>query len=461
MPRLLAALLGLVAVAALLALGIAITSGGGNSGCVDIPGGFEPRASEEFTLEASVRPESASALPLDKWSTVALVSGGDRVRFYVNGERAGSVRTDGIASGEGRLQLGCARIWDGFEGRIANVRVYDRALDATEISAGVPPRMYWGAWLDHEDGQSPFEIGAQRRFESLVGKTASLIQWSSPWEASQFCEDGGSAQCPFRAAEFDKVRSHGSIPFFSWAPNFLSWPGPGAAPTDREIANGVEDGYVRKWAEAARDWGHPLFLRFAWEMNGSWFRWGVGEFEENGKRFINTPADYVAMWRHVHRVFAEAGADNVTWVWCPSVDPHHKHAAMSSLYPGGEYVDWTCLDGYNWDKPWTSFDSLFQSSYETIADRIAPGKPLVIGETASTERGGSKREWIEAMFSSLASGYPKVRGLLWFDVENEGPGDWSVESSAGATEAFAAGIQSGLFVGADYGALETTPIPPP
>jgi mannan endo-1,4-beta-mannosidase len=39
-------------------------------------------------------------------------------------------------------------------------------------------------------------------------------------------------------------------------------------------------------------------------MNGNWFSW-------NGDS-ANRPADFVAMWRHVHDLFAHEGATNVT-----------------------------------------------------------------------------------------------------------------------------------------------------
>ena len=62
----------------------------------------------------------------------------------------------------------------------------------------------------------------------------------------------------------------------------------------------------------------------------------------------NRPGEYVAAWRHVHDIFTSVGANDVTWVWCPNVDPDHKMQSLGSLYPGDAYVDWTCLDGYNW-----------------------------------------------------------------------------------------------------------------
>ena len=77
-------------------------------------------------------------------------------------------------------------------------------------------------------------------------------------------------------------------------------------------------------------------------MNGRWYPWGVGN---RG----TTAAEYVAMWRHVHNVFASVGASNVTWVWCPNVNASDTFKRLSALYPGNAYVGWTCIDGYNGD----------------------------------------------------------------------------------------------------------------
>ena len=107
------------------------------------------------------------------------------------------------------------------------------------------------------------------------------------------------------------------------------------------MIEGHHDAYIREFAEAAKAWGHPFFLRFNWEMNGNWFPWSEGV---NG----NQPGEYVAAWRHVHDIFTQVGATNATWVWCPNVDPASKLHDLASLYPGDAYVDWTGLDGYNW-----------------------------------------------------------------------------------------------------------------
>jgi beta-mannanase len=170
------------------------------------------------------------------------------------------------------------------------------------------------------------------------------------------------------------------------------------------------------------------------------------------------------MWEKVHKIFTEVGATNATWVWCPNIDTEGKFASMKSVYPKAENVDWTCLDGYNeGGTRWKSYQQLFGASYEAITNKeVAPAKPMIIGETASTESGGSKAEWITGMFSVLPT-YPLIHGLLWFNKHELGPGgneDWWIESSTAATSAFAAGLQNTLPATAEYSGLEVSPIPP-
>jgi hypothetical protein len=308
-------------------------------------------------------------------------------------------------------------------------------------------QIYWGAWIKGSSGEAPWSMAAASKFEQTTGKRLSLINWSSPFYLSA-C----NGYCSFQAEQFNAVRNHGSIPFFSWNP------GPGGGEfSDARIAAGSQDAYITAWAKAAKSWGHPFFLRFAWEMNGAWFPWGVGN---NG----TTASDYVAMWRHVHDIFASVGATNATWVWCPNVDPYNRRAPLGSVYPGPTYVDWTCLDGYNGANPWNSFSGLFKSSYEKITGVLATHKPMIVGETASTETGGSKSQWITDMFGALPLEFPKIRGLLWFDKSEPGPGghsDWPIESSTTATSAFATGIHAPAFVENNFGGLATSPIPAP
>ncbi len=312
----------------------------------------------------------------------------------------------------------------------------------SRVPAG--PR-YWGAWIgSHLTGiEAPWDKGAMDAFEQHAGKRMSLVNFSNPFAN---CFTSPCKPYTFPTGEFNTIRGRGSIPFFSWANDALPLSGDQSAYQLSDVIAGRHDSYITAWATAARKWGHPFFLRFNWEMNGSWFPWSEGA---NG----NKAGEYVAAWRHVHDLFTSAGATNTTWVWCPSTDPGHYMQSLDGLYPGDGYVDWTCLDGYNFDKPRTSFQDLFKTTYDEITGRIAPSKPMIIGETGSTEAGGSKAAWITDMFASLETSFPAIRGLLWFNKFDDGM-DWPIETSSSATAAFKAGIASPRFKANSYAQLD-------
>jgi mannan endo-1,4-beta-mannosidase len=332
-----------------------------------------------------------------------------------------------------------------------------RCQPAKAAASAATGPLYWGAWVGDQltGDEAPWDMGAVEKFEGMAGKQASLINFSSPFAD---CSRNPCSFYKFPQAEMERIRSHGSIPLFSWAsqatPASLDQP-------DFQLADviaGSHDAYIREWAEAAKAWGHPFFLRFNWEMNGGWFAWSEGV---NGNR----AGEYVAAWRHVHDIFTAVGATNATWVWCPNVDPTDSLQDLAPLYPGDEYVDWTGLDGYNWGtnptRPdrWRSFDDLFRSTYDEITQTIAPGKPLLISEVGSTEYGGSKAEWIADALRSAATNYPQLRGLVWFEKFDDGM-DWPIETSSSATSAFAAGIQSPSYLGNSFASIASGAVQP-
>ncbi|HKF83513.1 MAG TPA: glycosyl hydrolase [Solirubrobacterales bacterium] len=329
---------------------------------------------------------------------------------------------------------------------------------ARKPAAAVNPQpLYWGATIgSHLTGdQAPWDMNAVASFEQGAGKSASMVQFFQP-----FAECGGSG-CSFDSfptQPMDDIRGHGSIPVLSWSsqaiPSTLDQPDFQLS----DVISGRYDEFIAEFAAEARDWGHPFFLRFNWEMNGNWFPWAEGV---NG----NGTGEYVAAWRHVHDIFAAVGATNVSWVWCPFVDPGGSLTSLASLYPGDAYVDWTGLDGYNWGtnpaspRGWRTFDQLFRRSYDEI-QAIAPSKAMMLAEVGSSEYGGSKAEWIRDALARVPTEYPQIRALLWFDKFDDDM-DWPIESSAPATAAFAEGVQQPVYVGAGYGGLAGGAIAPP
>jgi hypothetical protein len=316
--------------------------------------------------------------------------------------------------------------------------------------------LYWGAQVgDQLTGEAaPWDMQALFDFEQLANRQVSISSFSSPFAE---CSGSHCSFINFPLTPLNNIRSHGSIPLFSWNSSAIPESSNQRPYRLARIVNGSFDPFIRQFAEAARRWGHPFFLRFDWEMNGFWFPWSEGL---NG----NKPGEYVAAWRHVHDIFTSVGATNATWVWCPNVDFTRKLIPLHTVYPGGRYVDWTCLDGFNWGKRhdsagWQNFNQIFHETYKRVL-RIAPDKPMMLGEVASNEIGGSKPAWIRQLLRIVPGKYRKIRALIWFDIKDRNT-HWPIESSHKATKAFAQGIQRSVFRPNEFGGIDKSPIPPP
>ena len=97
----------------------------------------------------------------------------------------------------------------------------------------------------------------------------------------------------------------------------------------RKIVEGRFDTEIRAMATAMRDLEAPILLRFNWEMDQ----------DRGDPQYIGTPAEFIAAWRYVHRIFEQRGATNVEWVWAPRARSFAKGVGQT-YYPGFEYVDW-------------------------------------------------------------------------------------------------------------------------
>jgi hypothetical protein len=278
--------------------------------------------------------------------------------------------------------------------------------------------------LGVETQTGPFDLGNVANFQNAVQRDVDFVQYGRPWTL------------PFQKFLAQDIWRRGAIPILTWEPwTYAGGEGPGGASLQqpryqlRRIITGKMDDYIRAYARAMRSFNHPILLRFAPEMNGNWNSWSTGV---NGNR----PGDYVRAWRHVHRIFVAAGATNVLWVWAPNVT-YRDSKPLAGLYPGNAYVDLVGLDGYNWGlvnpgSRWQGFGDIFGPTLKTVAT-LAPGKPVLITETASTEIGGSKATWIAELFAGLRR-HPEIIGVNWFNQVKET--DWRVQSSPAAEQAF-------------------------
>jgi len=203
----------------------------------------------------------------------------------------------------------------------------------------------------------------------------------------------------------------------------LSW----RAPSYKAILNGSQDALIAKQADRLAQYGKPVFLRWAWEMNGSWYVWG-------GAKNDSRPQDFTAAWRRVHDIFQAHNAVNVGWVWGPNwySKPNEPWNEMINYYPGDAYVDWVAISGYG--------DSGLTPSaiYDAFYNQFAARKPLMIAETGVNDRGGTtKPDWIDAL-GTWVKAHPAVAAIVWYDTDHS-PGtkeNFRLDSTPGSLEAF-------------------------
>jgi len=310
-----------------------------------------------------------------------------------------------------------------------------RTVSATFLKVSLepsPPKVYWGADVDGEvygsEHDAPWDSSVWDTFENHTGKPVSILHFNqpAPWNQS------------FAPKPLNDVYARGAFPLISM--------GSGTVPL-QEIASGTStwDAAMKSWAEEVATYKKPLFLRWDWEMN-------LRPTEELPwtEQVATAPEVFVKAWQKFHDITEAAGASNITWVWCPNVS-FTGSTSLNSLYPGNAYVDWTCMDGYNWGTnplqpdEWKTFAQVFGKTYNEVAS-LAPNKPLMIGETASTEVGGNKGQWVtNALTREIPLTFPNIKALVWFNwnIKKGVSGqrmDWPIESSATSEAAFAQAI---------------------
>ena len=251
--------------------------------------------------------------------------------------------------------------------------------------------------------------------------------------------DWGGTNAGFPTALMDGLRSRGVVPMVFWQPddpNDVNDP----IFTYAKIVAGDFDDYIRAWAQAAKDWGGVVVVRFAHEMDGNWFPWGV-------TRFDNTPERFVAAWQHVWNIFkgpGGVGATNVRFLW----SPYTPCTCHMDIYPGDGYVDYTGFTALNWGPPsaWTPMEQIFATPMGQLSQ--ITDKPVIVAEMGSSPLGGDKAVWIRNGYPAVYAAYSSIKAIVYFDV-NTLPGqvDWRLTTPAEALAAYTDIVADARFQG--------------
>ena len=222
---------------------------------------------------------------------------------------------------------------------------------------------------------------------------------------------------PFDANAATNAKNYGALYYMAWEPFSQSV---------ASIANGASDSYITTFAKAVRAFGSPVAISFGHEMNGNWYPWGTTD---------TTAAEFVAAWRHIHDLFAAAGATNVVWIWNPNVVNPMPDVQLSPYWPGSAYVDWVGLTGYFPTTGPDTFSGIYQPTITEV--RKFTSKPFIIAET-SVETGPDQLASVRNLIGGVEAS-SDVLGFVWFNFNKDGV-DWSVTDRPDVRAALASGI---------------------
>ncbi len=204
--------------------------------------------------------------------------------------------------------------------------------------------------------------------------------------------------------------------------------------TAADIAAGRHDASIAHWAGNVKNWldrggGRSVIIAPLQEMNGDWTKFGCD------------PANFKIAYRKFVAAFASLGVDEtqVRWAFAPNGWTTPACGDIAAYYPGDDVVDIVGISAYNFSgvsgSPWlTPYQAMIDPVNEVRT--VAPHKPIVIAQTASTPIGGDKNQWVRELFS-FASADPNVVGFVWFNINKyEGSPsvytEWAVASGGAA-----------------------------
>ncbi|HEY2041359.1 MAG TPA: glycosyl hydrolase [Jatrophihabitans sp.] len=311
-----------------------------------------------------------------------------------------------------------------------------------------PNSKYFGVAQDGLPGDSVMFD----RLAKQTGKAPSSVEWFSGFDSN------------YPTDQVVQAWSRGSLPIITWM-SVAADPGSGHDSSEytlTHVVSGDLDDYLYQYAGDVVRANLPVAIRFDHEMNNNAYPWSAGAYG-------NTPAKYIAAWRHIWNIFNKVGANtNAIWMWAPTRIDNLKPGATSGSgvgqttlaedYPGDGYVDWLGASIYlRQAKTGTGYDATFGKTIAAL--KKVSSKPIFLSETAAAQSDVSTRADLtaekSAWISNALAGFladPRIVGFVWFNnrgiqtVDGEQvANDWRFDSSAAALAAFKRGISDSRF----------------
>lgn len=221
------------------------------------------------------------------------------------------------------------------------------------------------------------------------------------------------AQFPLESLKM--IGQKGLVPCIHWMTNLEER-------TLNLIQKGEVDSYLKNVSDSIKTLNFPLLICFAPHMNVQTL---IGEGQVEQKTFL--AERYKETYRYIIQFFRQQKVTNVLWVFSPHVEsiPNVEGNKASKYYPGNEYIDVLGMDGYPMSNPnpsqtisnWKGFDTIFGSLYKELKS-LAPGKPILVFETANKQRGQTDpREWIIQALDTCKAW--EISAYVWSNTDQD------------------------------------------
>jgi hypothetical protein len=183
----------------------------------------------------------------------------------------------------------------------------------------------------------------------------------------------------------------------------------------KHVAEGVYDSELRELGNAIRDAGVKVYLRYANEFNGDWYKHGV---YHPG----NDPQDFVPAWNHVTRLLKETAGELIV-----GFDMNLNRASAGGraqsdfpfYFTGIQSLDTVSVSTYNRcglspaHAEQKSFSEEFGPAYRAI-EALYNG-PINVAEVSTTDLCGTdKLTWFRDMLESIEYEFLKVDTVVFF-----------------------------------------------
>ncbi|NRF40463.1 glycosyltransferase family 2 protein [Pedobacter foliorum] len=277
-----------------------------------------------------------------------------------------------------------------------------------------------------ETGNGLSSMGLVKQYENQSKLQFGIVSLYIPW--------GDQAECHLPTALLDSIYKINAVPMISWEPwQSLFDKVKNIEDSKKEekifarIIKGDYDDYLKRFSEQIKALNRPVFIRFAHEADNPQYPWSA----KGG----NTAEEFKEGWKYVHDYFAKNNTYNAIWVWNP-----WKPDAVSTYFPGSQYVDWIGVTNLNYgtrngSNSWYTMEQLYQPFHENPVFKT--DLPVMLAEMGSLSAEGKQDQWFQTAFKSIKNKFPEIKAVVFFnssldkntiDTAIGKPLNWKVEN---------------------------------